>query len=93
MWIHVVVEKKMSEFKKTIGQYVDQDQATQILWNCIDPRSKEIAMADGLDSGDDKTFSEHIDLRYNILYGTLDYKSSTGERPARVRGSTWTSRR
>ena len=40
------------------------------------PRSKEIMMADGLDSGDYKRLSERIDLRYNIFYGTFDDKSN-----------------
>ena len=61
----------MTEFKKTIGQYVDQDQAMLMFWNSLDPRSREIAMSDGLDSGDYKKLCDHIDLRYKMFLARL----------------------
>ena len=48
----LMLKRKIIEFKKMIGQEFDQEQAMQTVWNSMDPRSTDIAMADGLDSGD-----------------------------------------
>ena len=51
----------------------------QILWTSLDTRSKEIAMSEMLDESEYNDLYEHIDLRYKIHFGHMDYKSTAND--------------
>ena len=72
----LLLKKKLTEYKKIIGEEFDKEQAYQILWNAMDPKSTEQAMAEGLDKADYKKLGEHIDNRHKIFFGHLDYKGA-----------------
>ena len=48
----------------------------QILWTSLDARSREIAVSETLDEKLYKDLYDHIDRRYKIHFGHLDYKSN-----------------
>ena len=77
----LLLKKRMAEYKKVLGEDYSATQAKLILWNVLDPRSKEIAMSEKLDSQDFKKLYEHIDLRYKIQYGHLNYTSTAKDDP------------
>jgi hypothetical protein len=77
----LLLKKRMVEFKKIIGEEFSTEQAQLILWNVLDSRSKEIAMTEKLDTKSFRELYEHIDLRYKIQFGHLNYSSSSKDDP------------
>ena len=77
----LLLKKRMAELKKITGEEFDAEQAKLILWNVLDNRSKEIAMAEKLDTKTFKHLYEHIDLRYKIQFGHLNYTSTSKDDP------------
>ena len=77
----LLLKKRMAELKKITGEEFDADQAKLILWNVLDNRSKEIAMAEKMDSKTFKHLYEHIDLRYKIQFGHFNYTSTSKDDP------------
>jgi hypothetical protein len=77
----MLLKKKMIEYKKALGKDFDPKQAMQILWTSLDARSREIAVSEKLDEKEYKDLYEHIDRRYKIHFGHLDYKSTAKDDP------------
>ena len=77
----LLLKRKIAEYKKVIGTNPDEVSSMQILWNAMDPDSKTKAMSEGIDKKKYKDLYEHIDMRYKIMYGHLDYKSSSKDDP------------
>ena len=71
------LKKRMAEYKKVLGKDFDPEQAMHILWNVVDHRSKEIAINAELNKKSYKDLYEHIDLRYKIQFGQLNYTSTS----------------
>ena len=71
----------MVEFKKVLGKEFDPKQAMRILWTSLDARSTEIAASKKLDEKEYKDLYNHIDRRYKILFGHLEYKSNAEDEP------------
>ena len=71
----------MAEYTKVLGEDFDPEQAMHILWNVLDNRSKEIAMNAELNRKSYKDLYEHIDLRYKIQFGHLNYTSTSRDDP------------
>ena len=72
----LLLKRTIAEYKKVIGTNPDEASSMQILWNAMDPDSKTKAMSEGIDKKKYKDLYEHIDMRYKIMYGHLDYSSS-----------------
>ena len=77
----LLLKKRVAEYKRTIGEAACELQSMQILWNVLDPESKRIATHDQLDAKTYKVLCDHIDLRYKITFGHLDYKSTSKDDP------------
>ena len=67
--------------KKTIGEQPSEDQSMQILWNVLDSDSQRIAMADKLHSQTYEDLTDHIDMRYRIVFCYMVYKATTKDDP------------
>ena len=77
----LLLKKRMAEYKKVLGEDFEPEQAMHILWNVLDNRSKEIAMNAELNKKSYKDLYEHIDLRYKIQFGHLNYTSTSRDDP------------
>ena len=47
-----MVKKRAAEFKKTIGEDVDPEKSTELIWNAMDPNSKIMATQMGVHKQD-----------------------------------------
>ena len=77
----LLLKKRMAEYKKVLGEDIDPEQAKHILWNVLDDRSMEIATNAELNKKSYKDLYEHIDLRYKIPFGHLNYTSNSPDDP------------
>ena len=73
----LLLKRKEAEYEREIGNKPDDTQMKQILWNTMDPASRVAASQAKADGKDYKTLADHIDGRYKITYGTLEYKTSS----------------
>ena len=88
----LLLKRKVAEYKRIVGHGPSEEHSCAILWNVMDADSKTKAMALGL-AGTGKAYKdlyEHIDQRYRIMYGHMDYKAE--ERRSNGTHSIWSSR-
>ena len=79
----LLLKRKVAEYKKVIGHGPSEENSYAMLWNVMDADSKTKAMALGL-AGTGKAYKdlyEHIDQRYRIMYGHMDYKAQKKDDP------------
>ena len=65
----LLVKKRAAEYKRTIGQEVDPEKLSELIWNAMDPKSKMTATQMGIHRQDYFRMTEHIDERYSVTYG------------------------
>ena len=72
----LLLKKRAAEFKKTIGEEVDPEKLKELIWNAMDPGSKMIATQANIHRGNYKTIGEHVDERFRVTYGHVEFQSS-----------------
>ena len=73
----LLLKRKEAEYEREIGIKPDDTQMKQILWNTMDAASRVTASQAKAEGGNYKLLADHIDGRYKITYGTLEYKTTT----------------
>ena len=82
------LKTKIAAYKKIVGEEPNHNILGQIIWQCMDDNSRQLASQSGLDKqmlmNDGKTpvdryvlFTEDIDRRYRVQFGTLEFKAAT----------------
>ena len=71
----------MIEYNNVLGKDYEPKQAIQILWTSLDVMAREIAASEKLDEKEYKDLHDHIDRRYKIHFGHMDYKSNSKDDP------------
>ena len=77
----LLLNRKVAEFKKVIGHNPSEEHSDAILWNVMDVDSKTKAMALNLAGRTYKDLYGHIDQRYRIMFGHMDYKAEKKDDP------------
>ena len=69
------MKKRAAEYKRRIGSQVEPGKLHEILWNAMDPASNMVASQLGVHTKDYDTLTEHIDTRYKITYGHVEFEN------------------
>ena len=72
----LLLRRHAAEYNKVIGEEVETNKLKEILWNCMDGGSKLEATRMSVTKGNFKLLTDHIDERYKITYGHVEFQGA-----------------
>ena len=73
----LLLKKRAAEYKKVIGLEVDPEKLKELIWNAKDPNSKMPATQMGIHRQECGKIVEHVDDRYRVTFGDVEFQSPT----------------
>ena len=78
MRFRLLLKKRAAEYNNIIGVEVDPEKLKEFIWNAKDPGSKMTATLMGIHRQECAKIVEHIDERFKVTYGHVEFQSPKG---------------